>query len=291
MKKTVISLLLMLCICTAGISAQAATLIPVGQVVGLELADSTVTVAALEEDPASPARAADIRPGDRLLSVNDTPIKQPEDVRRALDRSRGPVTLTLSRQGKALHCELEPRITPSGPKLGLYLKQGVTGIGTVTFYDPATGRFGALGHGVNGPDGKLLHMLSGRAYRANVASVVPGKAGKPGQLRGNVYGDQPVGTLVQNTAQGVFGTAQAPFSGKTLETAPFETVKTGKATILSTVSGDSVQEYSVEILKIYPRGKLRNLMIRVTDSRLLETTGGIVQGMGVSYNRDNQWNP
>ena len=160
----------------------------------------------------------------------------------------------------------------------------MTGIGTVTDYDPVTKKFGSLGHGVSSPDGELAQMSEGKAYSATVISVVKGKAGQPGQLRGGVGGGKVIGKLERNTHQGLFGTVQDPWQGRTMETAQANEIKCGRATILSTVSGNNTQEYSVEILKLYPQNRAqgRNMLLRVTDQRLLQTTGGIVQGMSGS---------
>jgi stage IV sporulation protein B len=117
-----------------------------------------------------------------------------------------------------------------------------------------------------------------------VISVVKGKSGQPGQLRGGVNGGKVIGKLEKNTSRGLFGTVDAPWQGTALETAKNEQVKCGSATILSTVAGCETQEYSVEILKLYPnnRAQGRNMLLRVTDQRLIDATGGIVQGMSGS---------
>lgn len=274
------------------VTASAQTVIPVGEVVGLELRNGTVTVTALDEN-GSAAGEAGIRPGDVILSIDGHPVRCGDDVRAALSRSDGTVSIRFQRKGKEQLLTLQPEITVDGPKLGIFLRQGVTGIGTVTYYDPETGSFATLGHGVNGSDGSLLEMRSGSAYPARILSVKKGRSGAPGQLMGTVDTPVPIGTLTENTARGVFGNSKNGWKGGLMETAGAEEVRTGKATILSTVSGNTVREYSVEILKLYPKARTsgRNMLIKVTDPALLETTGGIVQGMGVSYNRDNTGNP
>jgi stage IV sporulation protein B len=286
MKKTAIRLMAMLlCICMAPVTAYGAEyLIPGGQVIGLELSDRTVTVAAFDDSIGEKTRQAGLCIGDKLLQIDEKQVTCAEDVRRALKASAGHITVRLERKGKTETVKLTPEITKDGPKLGVFLKQGVTGIGTVTFYDPDTGKFGTLGHGVNGPDGRLLPMAAGTVYEASVISVKQGRSGEPGQLRGAVDAKKPLGLLKNNTGRGVFGVADVGWQGSALPVAASEEIHTGKATILSTVSGDGVQEYSVEILKIYPKTKDsdRNLVIRVTDDRLLATTGGIVQGMSGS---------
>ncbi|MBQ8881395.1 MAG: PDZ domain-containing protein [Oscillospiraceae bacterium] len=276
------------------VSADAAQmLIPVGQVVGLELADNTVTVASFDEALGEAAQKAGLQVGDRILSVNGQTVKSADDVRYALDRADGAVEMTVLRSKKTDTLRIEPTVTPDGPKLGIYLKQGVTGVGTVTWYDPDTKKFGTLGHGVNNARGELLQMVSGSAYKAAVVSVRKGECGAPGQLMGALKEAEPIGALYKNTNRGVFGTANAGWTGELVPIGTASDIKAGPAAIRSTVDGDTTREYSVEILKVYPNAGAsgRNMLLRITDPALLETTGGIVQGMGVSYNKDNQWNP
>ena len=269
-------------------------LVPGGQLIGIELLDDTVTVAAFDEQSGSAAKSAGLQVGDRITAVDGKAVHSAQDVRQALSTSGGgTVEVTVLRDGKVKKLRLKPVISDQGPRLGVYLKQGVSGVGTVTWYDPQTRQFGALGHGVNTGDGALLRMVQGRIYRASVVSVRTGRTGDPGQLMGSLQGGQVVGKLEKNTVQGVFGTIQMEIPGEKLPVAEPDQVRTGPATIRSTVSGDQVREYSVEILRIYPNSPSagRNMLLKITDPALLEATGGIVQGMGVSYNKDNQWNP
>ena len=259
-------------------------LMPVGQVVGLELRNDSVSIAAFDDALGSAAKEAGLQIGDEILDIDGTKVDDAADVRQALTRSDGQVRLRILRKDKQHQLSLTPKVTPAGPRLGVYLRQGVTGIGTVTWYDPETGRFGTLGHGVNDAKGNLADLTEGTVYEANVVSVKRGKCGEPGQLRGSVETGHTIGTVEKNTPQGVFGKVSAGWKGELLETAPRSKVKTGPATILSTVTGKAPQEYSVEIQKIYPgaRPEGRNLLIKVTDPALLQTTGGIVQGMSGS---------
>ncbi len=273
-----------LCLWLLPLSAQAKELVPVGQVVGLELQSGTVTVEGFDTELGTAAKAAGLQEGDILQKINGKKIGCAEDVHRALQKSTGTVTVVYSRGGKTKSCRIMPQITDQGPKLGLYLRQGITGIGTVTWYDPETGIFATLGHGVSGSDGSLVKMTEGSAYGARVIQVKKGLSGKPGQLIGSIVERQPIGQMTKNTDRGVFGKARQPWDLAPMETAEASEVQTGKATILSTVDGQGVREYDVDILKIYPKSRQsgRNLLIKVTDPKLLETTGGIVQGMSGS---------
>lgn len=262
----------------------AQNLIPVGQVIGLELLSDTVCVAAFDENLGTQAQKAGLKIGDEIVNIDGRTIDSAEDVRLALERSDGQIRLRILRDNKEQELCVMPQITANGPRLGVYLRQGITGIGTVTWFDPVTGRFGSLGHGVNNAKGELVDMTSGNIYPASVLSVKRGKCGEPGQLRGGVDCPQALGTLDKNTSRGVFGSAQMPWEGKALQIATRDEIRTGKATIRSTVCGKEVREYSVEILKLYPENRQegRNMLIRVTDPALLEATGGIVQGMSGS---------
>ena len=271
-----------ICILTTGVFASE-YLVPVGRVVGLDLSSGTVTVAAFD-DGHPVAKEAGLQAGDQILTINGQKIASAEDVRRALDHSQGTVELVVSRDGTEKTIQLEPQITEDGPRLGVYLRQGITGIGTVTWLDPDTGAFGTLGHGVSDSKGCLLKMTGGSVFPAKVASVQKGRSGAPGQLRGAIAGDTLLGTVSINANQGVFGTVRSPWQGQAIPTAAWEEVHTGPATIRSTVNEGDPRDYSVEILKIYSKTKAdgRNFLIRVTDPDLLQATGGIVQGMSGS---------
>ena len=259
-------------------------LVPGGQIIGLELQNDMVTVAAFDESLGSAARDAGLQVGDRILKVNNVDITSAEDVRRALESSRGGVRLQVLQNDEIKSLSLTPSVTPEGPRLGIYLKQGISGIGTLTFYDPQTKNFGALGHGVCTQGKEPIAFRKGIVYEAAIVSVKKGKSGNPGQLLGAIQNRDEQGEIVRNTSQGVFGTLTLPVQGTPIPTASAGEVRTGKATIRSTVNGNTPREYSVEILKIHATDRKvgRNMLLKITDPALLTATGGIVQGMSGS---------
>ena len=264
------------------IPAQAAKLlVPVGEVVGLSLSEGTVTVAAFHEVHGAAAREAGVRIGDEIVSVDGRAVDSAQDLYDALKRSGGTVELCLRRSGKDRRVCLSPEVTADGPRLGVYIREGVTGIGTVTYYDPDRGTFGCLGHGISDSRGQLARMESGWVYDAAVESVKRGRPGEPGQLKGAVEARTPAGSLRANTAFGVFGSG-VRWNGEALPAAEPGQVREGAAQILSNVSGEEIALYDVEILKCRPDGEGRDLVLRVTDPKLLEATGGIVAGMSGS---------
>lgn len=258
-------------------------LVPGGQVIGIHLADDTLYVAAIDETFGSAAKSAGLQVGDRIVAVNGQSVCSAAQVRAILENAPDKAEISILRNNQAKKICFQPVSTQQGPRLGVYLKQGTTGIGTVTYYDPTQNSFGALGHGVNAPSGALLKLTSGNIYPATVLSVKKGKIGTPGQLMGTVTSPSSSGQLRKNTAQGVFGTTTC-VAAEPLPSASRTEVTTGNATIRCTVSGNSLREYSVEILKIYPTpgSQGRNLLLKVTDPDLLAVTGGIVQGMSGS---------
>ena len=273
-----------LCVYLLATTALAKDLVPVGEVIGLELKDKKVVVVGFDERQGASAKAAGLLSGDVIQKIDNVTITCAEDVRKALQQSDGTVAVEISREGKTTCLQMKPEITTEGPKLGVYLRQGITGIGTVTWYDPETHKFGTLGHGVNDSNGNLLSMSEGRIYHAKVMTVKKGKIGEPGQLYGSIESPEPAGMLDSNTQRGVFGTCKDGWEGQAIPIAQSNEIKTGDAVIRSTISGDTVREYSVKILKIYPKARNngRNLLLKVTDPELLSVTGGIVQGMSGS---------
>ena len=196
-------LILIISLCATGASA-AELLIPGGQVIGMQLQDGTVTVSAFDEDLGSAAKAAGLEKGDRLLKIGSTRIQCAEDVRAALRSGGDTVNICVSRSGKTKQLTLRPPLTADGPRLGVYLRQGTTGLGTVTYYDPEDNSFGALGHGVNSSEGSLLTMHSGETYPCHIFSVKKGKAGAPGQLLGSLTDPTTLGKLQKNTELDLF---------------------------------------------------------------------------------------
>lgn len=258
-------------------------LVPVGRVIGLELYHDTVTVVAFD-DCITTGRDAGLQIGDEIHSIDGKTIETARDVRNALNSSDGSVDVTILRNGKERQLHMQPQITGEGPKMGVFLRQGITGIGTVTWFDPQTGSFATLGHAVNDGKGKILKMSRGCAYPARVVSVQKGKAGAPGQLKGALNTDVLLGQLTGNTASGVFGMAPDAWKDRAIPVGTCEEVRLGSATIRSTVSDGAPEDYSVEIIKLYPKNRAdgRNMLIKVTDPALIAATGGIVQGMSGS---------
>lgn len=285
MKRKLSSIFLLLFVFILPFSVQAADmLVPVGTLVGLEIRSGTVTVAAFDDLYGTNAKAAGLRIGDEVCSVNGKPITEADQVSKALENSTGTATLGVRRGSKTMTLEIQPRRQNGQPLLGVYLRQGITGIGTVTWYDPSSNTFGALGHGVSTGKDCLLPLKSGSIYPAQPVAAQMGKSGTPGLLKGKATSEIPLGTITRNTPQGILGKCAQSFPGRALPVGSWESLRTGSATILASVREGPPKEYSVEILKLYPKDRqtYRNMLLKVTDPELLKCTGGIVQGMSGS---------
>ncbi len=262
------------------------SLVPVGHTVGVKLFADGVLVVALS-DGETAAKAAGLREGDILLRFNGTDIASTEHLQQMLaENGASRAVLSVRRGTGVLMLSASPVQGEDGIyRLGAWIRDSMAGIGTITFYDPESGVFGALGHGVTDVDtGKLMPLERGSIMDATVKAVKRGERGSPGELRGEFDLTHDSGSLYANTDCGLFGTIESETNALGAQSAvPIarrEEVHTGPASILANCGGDEVCEYAVEIERIYSgQTPTRNLLVRVTDPELLETTGGIVQGM------------
>ncbi len=267
-------------------------LIPVGEPVGIRLEIAGVLVAGTNEietenGPAAPAQEAGLRTGDVITAVNGAPVESAEDLAADIGAMEGgDAELTVLRDGRELTLCVEPaRTETDGAKLGVWLRDSITGIGTVTYIDPETGSFGALGHGVNdGGSGGLLPAAGGSVCPARITDVTPGAPNAPGELSGSFVLSDEIGAIRGNTEAGLFGVLdRTAFAGRAaVPVAKPGEVRNGEATILACVDGREAREYRVEIARTVLAGTGRDLTVQVTDPALLARTGGIVQGMSGS---------
>ena len=290
------ALWLSLLLAAPALAAEPESLIPVGRTVGLELETDGIYVVGFDEDGASPAEAAGLRIGDRIRAVDGQPLEQAEAL-RALTAAGGggALRLDVERDGKPLRFTVRPEARDGQLRLGLRVRDRIAGLGTVTFYDPESGLFGALGHGVSGDGDCPMVLRGGQAAETQVTEVRRGEAGSPGSLLGPSSGGPLLGRIEQNTERGLFGHAleaggsDSPAAGAVLEAEPAlplaerGEVRTGPAEILCCVAGSEPRRYRVEIeaVRLDPE-RCRDLRLAVTDPRLLEQTGGIVRGMSGS---------
>ncbi len=253
-----------------------------GNVVGITASVDGVIVVGTEKNSA--AEDAGIKPGDIIKEIDHVEVSSGKELGEALGILERSVTVTVDRRGRTV----DITVTPEGGQLGVWLRDGIDGIGTVTYFDPETSSFGALGHSINdGDTGVTLPIREGSLTDVQLTEIVQSEKGVPGQLQGMPVTDTSYGTVTKNTDRGIFGimTTDAMTAGR--ESYPIageSDIKTGEAVLLSDAVDGEVREYTVEITKKYTGfvTEGRDMMVTVTDERLLEATGGIVQGMSGS---------
>lgn len=271
------------------------TLTPGGKAVGIKMfTKGLICVGTQEVEDQSgrkinTAKALDIKNGDIITSADGVELHTVEQFARLVENSKGKaLKLTVSRDNKEEIKLVTPVKTDDGYKLGIWVRDSTAGIGTITFVDNDSGTYAALGHPITDVDtGELMPVDKGSITPAEIVGVKKGSRGSPGELYG-VFDSQGAdcGVITQNTNQGIYGRLLPDHNlglGEEIPIAAKSEVKTGKAQILANVSGEKVESFDIEIQKIMryaPDDK--NMIIKITDERLLNITGGIVQGMSGS---------
>ncbi len=267
--------------------------VPGGDIFGIKLYTQGLIVTKIgdvktQSGTVSPGKEAGIEVGDTIVSVNSEQISENSRLEEIIRQSKGKaLKFIIKRNDKEKKLELTPVMDSDDKsyRLGLWVRDSCAGIGTITFYDRDTGSFGGLGHAVCDVDtGQIMPLSGGEAVSAEISSCYKGNSGSPGELCG-VFTGKSLGTLNINCESGIFGVLKN--YDKNREVVPVaqkQEVKEGKAQIISTVDKNKTQYYDVEITKIYSSkdSQQKNMSIKITDSDLIEKTGGIVQGMSGS---------
>ena len=274
------------------------TVIPIGQVAGLKLYTDGALVVGMSEikgmdnQTYKPYENSGIEEGDRIIKVEDTSIKNAQELIDLVNTSNGDsLEITYIKDEETLVCSINPVQSSDGQyKLGLWVRDSAAGIGTMTFYQPSTGKFAALGHGITDIDtGELIQISNGEFITTTIMSIVKGLAGNPGKIQGTIDSQTEVGKIYKNSNLGVYGqitdvSALNIDLSKEYEVATRDEIKLGKATVICSLDGNTAKEYEIEIEKIFLNNNDDNksMLIKITDDELIEKTGGIIQGMSGS---------
>ncbi len=261
-----------------------------GELIGLRIHNKGLIVIdtapiQTESSLSSPAQNAGLEIGDVILEINGIVPQSSSDVSSLL--AVGESVLTVNRNNRIIKLKVTPVTdkNDSRPKLGVWVRDSTAGVGTMTYYNPKTNSFGALGHSISDSDtGIMFDILKGTIEKSHVVSLRKGEKGNPGEICGGFSGGNIAGTLLKNCEAGVYGvlTENANVSGTLLPAAPMNQVKAGEAYILSTVDS-AIKKYKIEILRTMPFGSAtKGLVIKITDPNLISKTGGIIQGMSGS---------
>ena len=260
-----------------------------GQNIGIELnSNGILIVGTYLVNGVDPAKDANLQIGDKIVSINNKAVESIEEMLAVISELEDKEQINITYQrGSTLQNTTLKLITDENQvyKTGLYVKDSINGVGTLTFIDPSTKLYGALGHEIiEKTTGQKLEIKNGKIYSSVVTSITPSNDGNPGEKNARYNINDVYGNIKENTSSGIFGiyTAEMPKT-KLYKVAKKDEIKTGNASILTVIDGNNIEEFSISILKINPYEKaIKNILFEVTDDRLLSISGGIVQGMSGS---------
>ena len=273
------------------------SVVPLGNIVGLKLYTNGVLVVGMSEvesesnEFVKPYENSEIKEGDMIFEINDHEIDSIETLKSVVNSSQGDdLIIKYFRDGSVLTSTIKPvKGTEDDYKIGLWVRDSATGVGTISFYVPESGKFAALGHGIIDVDtGELIDIEVGDLVTSNIISVEKAKVGNPGEIKGSISNGVNLGVVENNTNFGLYGSLNNLSSlgiiNNCIDIANRDEIVEGDAYILCDIDGNGVMEYSVDVTEIYLNNNYDNksFQIKVNDSELIEKTGGIICGMSGS---------
>ena len=262
--------------------------IPLGNTIGIKLySDGVLVIGMTEVAGCKPYENAGIKEGDLITKVDNVNVTTTTELIECVNNSEGKaVEIKYVRDGVEHVTNIEPvKTDDDNYKIGLWVRDGAVGIGTATYYEPESKKIATLGHGIVDRDtDKLITIETGELTKSTITKIKKGEKGNPGEIRGIINDEKILGTIEQNTKFGIYGQLEETNTlgineANSLEVALKEEIKTGKAQILIILEDGIRQEYDIEIKKIYKNNTEDNksMLIEITDERLIEKTGGIIQ--------------
>lgn len=272
--------------------------VPMGNLIGAKLYTSGVLVVGMSEiqgddqQKHKPYEESGIEEGDMIVEMDSKKIANTDELVETVNSSKGKVIqIKYVRNDEIITTSIQPiKSEDNEYKLGLWVRDASAGVGTLTFYEPSTGKFAALGHGIVDVDtGDIINIANGELVTSNLVAIKKGEKGTPGEIKGSIDSGVTIGNISKNTNFGVFGLVSNKNNlnlngAKEYEVALRSEIQTGEAEIICELENGKKEQYKIEISKIYTSNNYDNksMMIKITDERLLQKTGGIIQGMSGS---------
>lgn len=283
-----LTLLILTFIFPLNVFAYSNKIIAGGENIGITLnSKGILIVGTYDVNGISPASDAGLKNGDMIKSINGNEVSTIDDMASKInDLSNDEITIKYQRNKEIKETKLKLYKDESNVyKTGLFVKDSITGIGTLTYIDPNTKKFGALGHEIlEQSTGKILEIKDGKIFDSKVTGVIPSSDGNPGEKKAQYNIDKVKGITKENTTQGIFGDYTESLPDKNMyEVAKPNEITKGKAKILTVLEGNDIKEYDIEIIDVSNKEqKNKNFIFEITDKDLLDKTGGIIQGMSGS---------
>ena len=280
-------LLLSLLLIPMNVLAYSDYIIPGGETLGIEInSDGIMVIGFYQIDGKFNKGDPVIKSGDYITEVNGIRVNTVDELTDIVEDNvlEGKVEVTIKRNGKEKTSELSLIKDGEVYKTGLYVKDSISGIGTLSYIDPETKVFGALGHEIiEANTNSLVEIRSGIIFRNYITGIEKSASGVPGSKNAKFYYDTVYGKILKNTNVGIYGLYENEMPDKELyEVGNPEEIKIGDASIYTVLDGENINDYSIEITKIDETSDIKNISFVINDPELIDKTGGVVQGMSGS---------
>ena len=286
LKRNVYKLFLILLLVPLKLCAYSDYIIASGENIGIKLdSKGVIIVGTYEVSGKNPASSAGLKVGDIIEKINNNDIKNIDDMINEIKNSRNKdISITYKRGSDLKNTILNIDNSSEDVKTGLYVKDSITGIGTLTYIDPNTKKFGALGHEImENSTKKILDINSGTIFPSTVTGIVKAEDGNPGEKNATFDLSKTDGNILENTNKGIFGNYISEINeDKLYKVVDYKDVNLGKAKIKTVLSGNSIGEYDINIISVTNSDKIKNIIFEITDKELVDKTNGIIQGMSGS---------
>ena len=259
-------------------------IIPGGETIGIEVNNKGIMVIGFYKINNS-LNKNNLKIGDTILMVNNNPVNNIEELVKEIEDNvkDNKVVLTIKRNEKLIDSDFKLIKVDNKYKTGLYVKDSISGIGTLTYIDPETKIFGALGHEIADVNsGALIEVKSGTIYRSSITSIDKSRKGYAGTKNAKFYSNEKYGTINKNSKKGIYGNYTSDINiSKALEVGSIKDIKLGKAYIYTVIDKENVKEFEINIDRV-TEGDTKNIHFEIVSDDLINKTGGIVQGMSGS---------
>ncbi len=259
-------------------------LVPGGMNLGINIQSDGILVVGFYD---TKNEKSDLKVGDLIVFINDTKITSINDMLKLINTNEDTISLKIGYKRKNVLKTTNLSLVKEDDgvfKTGLYVKDSVTGIGTLTYIDPKTNRYGALGHSITDSKSNVkFEVKDGKIFKSDVLSIDKSRDGEPGEKNAKFYFNSVYGTIDQNEETGIYGTYSDDYDSKKLvEVGEIDDIKLGNAIIRTTLDNNEVEDFNIEILSVDKENTTKNILFKIIDQKLLEKTGGIVKGMSGS---------
>ena len=286
MKKKFIVFLSLFALSPLNVFAYSSEVILGGKTIGIDIKAEGIMVIGFYKVEGSLPKTS-LKEGDIILKIGNEEVNSINELTKAIENNmddKNTVEITYKRDKNEKTTTLKLVKQDGMYKTGLYVKDSITGIGTLTFIDPESNIYGALGHEITESNtSKIIEVRTGTIFKNSISSITESIDGKPGSKNAKFYYSKNYGDITKNTKYGIYGTYKDDYNNlEKISIANKDEVKIGKAEIYTVIDGENIEKFDIEITKINENSDIKNITFDITDEKLINSTGGVVQGMSGS---------